>query len=455
MATVRSISGLRATYPDDLTQELIIKYCTSFAAIFPKGKIALGRDGRPSGKKIEEICCDIFTKLGRDVVLLGIVPTPTVQLITEKESEISCGIAITASHNPSQWNGLKFINGEGTFIDAEVNKKLWNLVDNFKDAVSATQQGKVINYNAPLKQHIEYIRKIALFDKELTEKIKAKNYKVVVDAVNASGSEVVPELLEEFGCEVIKLYCSGTGEFPHIPEPLPENLTELADAVKKHNADFGAAVDPDADRLVLIDENGNPIGEERTVCIAIDTVLKNYEKLTGYSKITTVNLSTTMLAERISESYGAKCTHSPVGEINVVNRMKADKSVIGGEGSGGIILPACHYGRDSLVGIALLLIHLTQNNTSLRETVSKLPKFDMLKTKLEFTGSIDEITDKIKEEFKDADIDLQDGIKIKNQTWWVQLRKSNTEPIIRIIAEGNDRATVENLINKVKGLISE
>ncbi len=459
MSIIRSISGLRATIPDDLTEKVIISYCDSFSKLFPLGKIAIGRDGRPSGEWIENICTDIFSKLGRDVELLGIVPTPTVQLIVEKNDDISCGIAITASHNPSQWNGLKFINSKGTFIDSVVNNKLWSLVDDFSEITIKTKLGKINHFENPLQKHIDIIKQIPIFSNDLIQQIKNRKFKIVVDAVNASGSKIVPELLRDFNCEVVELFCDNSGEFPHTPEPLPQNLTELCKSVIENEADFGVAVDPDADRLVLIDEKGIPIGEERTICIAIDTVMQNFDlfKISSknYRKVATVNLSTTMLAEKISESYNGKCTYSPVGEINVVNRMKDENSIIGGEGSGGVILPECHYGRDSLVGIALLLISLTQNNSSLSQLINKFPKFEMQKTKIDFTGNIEELINKVKIEFNSKKIDLQDGIKIIFEDSWVQLRKSNTEPIIRIIAEGKDKLEIENHILKVKGLISE
>lgn len=453
MSIIRSISGLRATYPDDLTEELVVKYCYAFDKICPNGKIVIGRDGRPSGKRIEEVVCDTFQKIGRDVMLIGVVPTPTVQLMAEKNADIAGGIAITASHNPSQWNGLKFINTLGTFIDAEENAKLWHHVDTFQNLDLSSTKGKVETSETALAEHIKIIKDIPLFDEEVVAKIKKRNYKVVVDAVNASGSVVVPQMLRDFNCEVVELFCDGTGEFPHTPEPLPVNLTDLAKAVKEHKADFGVAVDPDADRLVLIDENGEPIGEERTICIAVSAVLRNYAKLSGYANALTVNLSTTMLAEKIGKQYGATCTYSPVGEINVVNKMKATKAVIGGEGSGGVILPACHYGRDSMVGIALLLIFLAQEDLSLSQAVAKFPKFEMLKTKMPFSGDINQMVDKIKLLFPSETIDLQDGMKVIAEDYWVQLRKSNTEPIIRIIAEGNDAKKVNSLIEKVQGNI--
>lgn len=453
MSIIRSISGLRATYPDDLTEELVVKYCYAFDKICPNGKIVIGRDGRPSGKRIEEVVCDTFQKIGRDVMLIGVVPTPTVQLMAEKNADIAGGIAITASHNPSQWNGLKFINTLGTFIDAKENAKLWHQVDSFQKLDISEREGQIESVDTALSEHISIIKDIPLFDEEVVAKIKKRNYKVVVDAVNASGSVVVPQMLRDFNCEVIELYCNGAGEFPHTPEPLPVNLTDLAKAVKEHKADFGVAVDPDADRLVLIDENGEPIGEERTICIAVSAVLRNYAKLSGYANALTVNLSTTMLAEKIGKQYGATCTYSPVGEINVVNKMKATKAVIGGEGSGGVILPACHYGRDSMVGIALLLIFLAQEDLSLSQAVAKFPKFEMLKTKMPFSGDINQMVDKIKQLFPSEKIDLQDGVKVIAEDYWVQLRKSNTEPIIRIIAEGNDAKKVNSLIEKVRGNI--
>lgn len=454
MALVRSISGLRATLGEELTPELIMQYVAGFAAIMPEGIIAIGRDGRESGKWIESVCVGTLEACGRDVLNLGVVPTPTVQLYAEKNINAAGGIAITASHNPSQWNGLKFINSEGTFLDAEFNAKLWEKVDNKQLGFKQGAFGKSNDEPNAIETHIQMILDIPLFNSEVIESIKSKKYKIVVDAVNASGSVAVPALLKKLGCEVVELYCTGSGKFPHTPEPLPENLTELAKAVAIHKSDLGIAVDPDADRLVLIDETGTAIGEEKTICLSIDAVLSNLEKIDNASAVCTVNHSTTMLADYIAKKYNGVCTRAAVGEINVVNEMKKSGAAIGGEGSGGVILPACHYGRDSLVGIALLLILLAQKNQKLSEIVLEYPNYQMLKTKLPFTGDLDNFISEIKVKFADSKIIAEDGIKIITDSSWVQLRKSNTEPIIRIIAEAESIEEVNHLIKTITDIVN-
>jgi phosphomannomutase len=285
------------------------------------------------------------------------------------------------------------------------------------------------------------------------EIIHSKKYKVVVDAVNASGSEAIPRLLEKFGCEVIRLYCENNGEFPHTPEPIPANLTDLAKAVKEHQASFGIAVDPDADRLVLIDETGTPIGEEKTIVLATEAILDSFENFENhYDKKVVVNLSTTRMVEDIALKFGATVERSAVGEINVVNKMKSVNAVIGGEGSGGVILPASHYGRDSLVGTALILHLLAKRDVTLSELSSGLPAYVMLKTKQPFEGSLDIILKSVLTAFPAGMADLTDGIRIDFTNSWVQLRTSNTEPIIRIISEALTQEKAEELISRVQSL---
>lgn len=450
MSLVRSISGLRATLSDDLVPELVAKYAASFAKMLPAGKIVVGNDGRPSHEWIENVLVGSLLACGRDVVRLGTVPTPTVQLFAEKGDDVVGGVAITASHNPSQWNGLKFVNASGVFLNAAENAVLWDILDNGKFVFSADKFGKILDEADPLGKHIGYVLQMPLLTAELKEKICKRRLHVVVDAVNASGSVIVPQLLRKFGCEVVELFCDKSGVFPHTPEPLPVNLTQLAEAVKLNKADLGIAVDPDADRLVLIDETGSPIGEEKTICLAIDAVLRN----AGAGAACAVNHSTTMLADYVAEKHGCKCFRSPVGEINVVGKMKDVKAVIGGEGSGGVISAEVHYGRDSLVGITLVLSLMALKNKTLGEIAGEYPKYVMKKTKYPFSGSLDEYISKINAEFAVAEIIHEDGIKVLTNGAWVQLRKSNTEPIIRVIAEALEAETVENLLGKVTGILN-
>ncbi|MFC2130512.1 phosphoglucosamine mutase [Bacteroidota bacterium] len=451
MPLIRSISGLRATLGDDLLPSVLSNHAAAFEKILPKGKILVGRDGRPSGRWIEQIIAGTLTACGREVRILGVVPTPTVQLSVE-HSNAAGGISITASHNPGEWNGLKFINSEGVFLDIKENTKLWKAVKfNVFDFVK--QQKKVVQSEdqKAITNHIKTILDLPLFSAKVMQKIRNKKFKVVVDAVNASGSKAIPLLLKEFGCRIVKLYCDGSGVFPHNPEPLAKNLTQLAAEVKKSKADFGIAVDPDADRLVLADETGKPISEEKTIVLAIETVLSNYVKFKKNNQppFVVVNQSTTKAVDDICEKYGAKVERSAVGEINVVKAMKKYNAVIGGEGSGGVILPACHYGRDSLVGTSLILFLLTLRNVSLSELTSSLPDYQMVKKKCTFNGDFNSLYSLVIDQFPAGKLIKGDGIKIVFPESWVQVRASNTEPIVRIIAEDPNLKEASKLVNSV------
>lgn len=452
MAFIRSISGLRATIVDDLTPEIITKYCLAFSKMLPVGAVVIGNDSRPTGKWIEKVAAEAIASTGRDVRLLGVVPTPTVQLMTE-HSDAAGGIAITASHNPSEWNGLKFINSSGIFLDAEKNKTLWDIVDN-NEYESISNACGTINYiDNAISEHIKRILNIPLFNDENLKYIVNKHFKVVVDAVNASGSKAIPTLLRNFGCEVIELYCEGNGEFPHVPEPLAVNLDALSERTKSESADFGLAVDPDADRLVLVDNKGEVLSEEYTVAIASLVALNNISYFTNYAKCAVINHSSSMITDYVAKVSRAEVHRSAVGEINVVKKMKETNAVIGGEGSGGVILPACHYGRDSLVGTALTLYFLSNHCTKLTELYNYFPKYKMIKLKKVFNGSLTNIIDRVLSAFPDADIIREDGIKVVYSDSWIQLRASNTEPIIRIIAESTKEEDAQPLIARILSLI--
>ncbi|OGU58842.1 MAG: hypothetical protein A2X64_09540 [Ignavibacteria bacterium GWF2_33_9] len=452
MSIIRSISGLRATLSDgSLSDNLITKYASAFHQFCPEGHIVIGRDGRPSGKKIEKLLFSAFQKLNRNVNIIGIVPSPTVQFITETENAAG-GISITASHNPDDWNGLKFINAEGIFLDAEENTKLWKIFDELSDneefELSSLSEEEILASNSnAFDSHINSVLNLR-YVSDIIDDIRKNNFKVVVDAVNASGSKIVPKLLREFGCNVIPLYCDESGIFPHLPEPLPVNLTALASRVKDEHADLGISVDPDADRLVLIDENGNPIGEENTIVLSVWSVMSY---LHGKSNpVAVVNHSTTQGVEYITKKFGGSVARSAVGEINVVKQMISLSAVIGGEGSGGVILPECHYGRDSLVGISLILSLLTRTNKTLSQLRQAIPNYSMIKDKFHFEGDFAELRNKVKNIFSDCSIIEEDGLKFIFPSSWVQIRKSNTEPIVRIIAEAIERNEVEMLISKIK-----
>jgi phosphomannomutase len=450
MPFIRSISGLRATLGDGLLPFVLSKYAAGFSAMLGDGEIIVGRDGRPSGKWIEQIIISTLTACGRKVRAIGIVPTPTVQLEVE-HSNAAGGIAITASHNPGEWNGLKFLNSDGVFLDKSENETLWNHVDNDDFKFSSNEEpAELIIDNGAIGRHVDKIMAIDLLAKNL-EALKSSNLKAVVDAVNASGSEAVPSLLEKMGVEAIGLFTDGSGIFPHIPEPLPQNLGQLAESVTEHKADIGISVDPDADRLVLIDENGKPIGEEKTITLSVQAVLSSMENPSEATVC--VNYSTSRMVDDVVNSFGANVERSPVGEINVVRKMKDTGAIIGGEGSGGVILPACHYGRDSLVGTALVLSLMAKTGKSLSELSAGIPKYEIIKLKKGFAGELGGLLDKIEEKYAGEDVVRDDGIKVNFEKSWVQLRASNTEPIVRVIAEAPTIEECEKLTSEVMELI--
>lgn len=451
MAIVNSISGTRATL-EEFTPKFIEKYAAAFNSFIPSGTIIIGRDGRPSGVEIEKVLIDTFVKLGRKIEIIGVVPTPTVQLMVEHTDAVG-GIIITASHNPENWNGLKFLNSKGVFLDAEENKKFWSYLDIPINYVDIKAKELLVSYNKnALDFHINRLLSVD-FIKNNIDFIREKKYTVVVDAVNASGSFIVCNLLERLNCNVVRLYCDGTGVFPHTPEPLPVNLTDLANAVSENNADLGVAVDPDADRLVLVDNKGNNVWEEHTICIAVNSVLE----LLGNKNINiAVNQSTTQLVDYIANLYSANVSRSAVGEINVVKKMQETNSVIGGEGSGGVILPYCHYGRDSLVGILLVLALISRKNITLSELIDTYPVYQMIKKKHPLNKDFNDIRQYLLKYYEGENISLIDGIKINfKDNSWVHIRSSNTEPIIRVIAEAKQNEASIIIDNVTKVLKSE
>ncbi|CUU01871.1 phosphomannomutase [Candidatus Thermokryptus mobilis] len=446
MSLIVSVSGVRGVIGDTLTPYEIIRFTGAFAKFCSGGKIMVGRDTRIHSEMISKIVVGTLLFMGCEVVDLGICPTPTIQLAVE-HSDSDGGVMITASHNPSEWNGLKFLSSEGIFLTPEQHKKFIEIAKsgNFNFA-KWNKIGKLINDETFIEQHIERILKIDFID---LEKIRSRNFKVVVDCINGAGSKIVPMLLEKFGCEVIKLNCDGNGIFTHEPEPLPENLTELCETVRKTGADLGIAVDPDADRVVFVTEKGEPFGEEYTVVQAVKIALEKKKSLP--EKNIVVNLSTTKAVDEIAKKYGANVYRSPVGEINVVMKMKGTKAIIGGEGSGGVILPDVHYGRDSLVGIALILQNLVEFGGKISEFKESLPKFEMVKEKINIAGvNPDEILKKAIELFKKSEINTEDGVRIDFEDAWIHIRKSNTEPILRIISEARTKQDAENLVKKLK-----
>jgi phosphomannomutase len=452
---IRSISGLRGIVgaPDGLSAETVARYAASFARYNDfNGTVAIGYDGRLGGARFYEIAIDALVTSGCDILALGMVPTPTVMMAAEIKPEIVGGIIITASHNPGEWNGMKFIAETGLFLDAEQNKVLWDIVDSGEtQSVPPEDYGEVIDGRDFVEQHIQAVLDIPFVDRS---KIAERNFRVVLDCVNASGSFIHPRLLHSLGVvELIKLHCDGSGIFPHRPEPVPENLTSLKEAILREKADLGIVVDPDADRLVLIMENGEPFIEENTIVLAAEHVLNHSAK--GQSVV--VNLSTTRAIEDIAEKYGGKVIRSAVGEINVAKKMIESNAIIGGEGSGGVILPMVHTGRDSLVGVALCLSALAEFGGSISAKRKELPQYEIVKSKIELKSQeqVREILSAIEKKFlsKAKSINHEDGIRIDFEKSWLHARASNTEPIIRIIAEAPTRNEAEELISEASALM--
>lgn len=450
MSLIKSISGIRGTIGgksgEALTPIDIAKFTLAFGTILKqktKSKIVVGRDARISGEMVHNIIIGNLLSIGIDVVDLGLATTPTVEMAVKAENADG-GIIITASHNPKQWNALKLLNSDGEFISEKIGQDVLKKANSGKfEFVEVDKLGHVTHKDY-LDYHIDKILKDVLVD---VEAITAKKFKVVVDAVNSVGGIAVPKLLKALGVtEVVELYCDPNGKFAHNPEPLPENLSMLCSEVKQQKADIGIAVDPDVDRLALIDEKGVPFGEEYTLVAVADYVLK-------FRKGNTVsNLSSTKALQDITLMHGGEYSASAVGEVNVVEMMKRVNAVIGGEGNGGVIYPALHYGRDALMGIALFLTHLATSNKSMHSLRAKYPNYVISKNKIQLEEGmdLDAIMDKIKIKYKQYPQNTIDGLRIDIDQDWVHLRKSNTEPIIRIYAESNTEQTANAIAHKMQ-----
>jgi phosphomannomutase len=448
MALMVSISGIRGVVGETLTPETIIKYISAYAQFCNRGAIIVGRDGRITGKNVLDIVVSTLLQMGCNVTDLGICPTPTVALAVEK-LKAAGGISITASHNPMIWNGLKFFAPTGLFLDADENKKLWHFAEHPAKYVPWDKQGTFTLNENFLDEHIRQVLSLSFID---AEKIRARKFKVVLDCVNSAGGIIVPRLLEKLGCEVTPLHCEVTGIFGHTPEPIPENLTALCAKVIEVKADIGIAVDPDVDRLVLINEKGEPFVEEYTIAMCVKFVLEKDFSQNGnrQPQNVVINLSTTRAVEDIAKQYHATTIRTPVGEINVAKRMKEVGAIIGGEGSGGVILPKVHPGRDAIVGIGLVLQCLMEFGGTMSELKATLPHYLITKGKIEL-GSLnaDAILKRLQEKYSlSGTVNITDGLKIDFPESWVHLRKSNTEPIIRIIAEAHTKSEADELVKK-------
>jgi phosphomannomutase len=459
MTLIRSISGIRGTIGGSPGEGLspldIVKFTSAFATFIMKNstgkktRFVIGRDGRVSGEMVNRLVSGTLMGMGADVTDGGLSTTPTIEMaVIEQKSD--GGIIITASHNPEQWNALKLLNSKGEFISASDGEEVLAIAEkgNFTFA-PINKLGKLTKNDTFIKKHIEKILKLELVD---VKAIKKANFRVAIDCVNSTGGLALPSLLEALGVSKIdELYCEPTGRFPHNPEPLPENLGEISEMVKKNKADVGFVVDPDVDRLAIVTENGDMFGEEYTLVAVADYILK-------HKKGNTVsNLSSTRALQDITEKTGGHYFASAVGEVNVVEKMKEVNAIIGGEGNGGIIYPELHYGRDALVGIALFLTHLAKTGLRCSKLRSSYPAYYISKNKIELSEGIivDNILEKIKDKYKKNPVNIVDGVRIEFEKQWVHLRKSNTEPIIRIYAESDSEAKSEHLAKKMIEDISE
>ena len=443
MKLITSISGIRGIYGKTLTDPIASKYAHSFSDIQASGTILLAQDSRPHGKYLYEKISQTLRALGRDVISCGIIPTPTAQYII-KEKKLAGGVVITASHNPIEWNGLKFLDDDGCFLNPE---KMEQLLSKDPGPMTNDTTGDMIESENAYQHHIDNVLNLACID---IDTIKAKNFKVVVDTVNGAAYKALPELLEKLNCDIVKIHCDNDGTFPRGTEPIPSHLEDLSKAVTANNADIGFATDPDADRLAIVDNHGNPIGEESTLVIALESYLKYYQD----SQKVVTNLSTSMAVDVIAHKYNSTVQRSSVGEINVVEKMKELNSSIGGEGNGGVILEESHLGRDSLVASALVLNHLAQSNLPFNQILEDIPSFIMIKDKINLQDDVD--FNHIKSLFQNDDVSFiqTDGLKIVWNNKWVHIRKSNTEPIIRIISEAADHKTARGLIDSLRENIS-
>ena len=446
MSLKTSISGIRGIIGDSLNPQVLINYTSAFSSILKDGDILIGRDSRPSGLMIRHLIQGVLNASGRNVTDLGIIPTPVV-LFGVANGNYAGGIIITASHNTAEWNALKFVNSKGKFLSPDEYKKLMQIYEkNQYKYCDYNQIGNNYNNKDIPDDHIEKILKYIRIDI-----VKMLNFKVAIDTVNGASGPHIIKFLKKLGCEVFDINSEPTGKFSHPPEPTPVNLTGLSKFIKDKKVDIGFAIDPDGDRLVVADELGNILSEELTLALCVKHFLENYEK----SNIV-INTSTSRIIEDLAENYKCKVYRVPTGEINVTEKMEKINARIGGEGNGGVILPELNKCRDSLVGIALILEMLSIEKSPISEIVKKFPEYIFIKEKISYHNDNDIPEDKInkiKLIFSGQNIDTQDGIRVAFKDKWVLLRKSNTEPIIRIFAEAKSKNDAYDLINKIKKII--
>ncbi len=441
---MKSVSGIRGIVGETLTVKNVMDFAQKFGTYCKKGKILVGRDSRTTGQMLFNVISSGLMSVGSDVVDLGICPTPTILLAVEK-SNASGGIAITASHNPKEWNALKLIGPNGTFLTPEQSDMFWSI--NNKDIINQKWDkiGKLSLDKSAIENHIKSILGLKYVD---VESIRKKHYKVVIDSTNGAGGLLSPQLLRELGCEVIELFSEPTGIFSRIAEPSANNLHELKKLVFSEKADVGFATDPDVDRLAIVSEKGKALGTEFSLLLAEDYILSQNRGNIA------INLSSSRASEDIGKKYNVEVFYSKVGEINVSEMMKKHNCIIGGEGNGGIILPELHYTRDAPLGMALILSYMAKTGKRISELANNIPHYFMCKRKVNLSASwwidFDEKLAQIKEKYPDSKFDCIDGIKIINKEYWIHIRKSGTEPVVRIISESNDQENSDELCNQIE-----
>ncbi len=438
-----SVSGVRGIVGEGLTPEIVLNFGQAFGTFVKGGKVVLGSDSRVTGQLLKQAVSAGLLSVGCDILDIGVCPTPTTQIAVEN-LKAAGGVMITASHNPIMWNGLKLLGPDGLFLDAEQGEQVLQLSEKRHFTYSKWDKiGVQVHYSKAIDEHIEAILGLRYLNQD---KIQERRFKVVADYVCGAGATLLPALLNELGCEVVALNEEPSGLFPHNPEPLPENLGTLCEAVRAEKADLGIAVDPDSDRLALVSEKGEPLGEERTLALAVKYIL------TKKSGPVVINASTSKATEDVARAAGSEIFRTKVGEINVAKKMREIKAAIGGEGNGGIILPDIHLGRDAPIGVALTLQHLADFGGSLSELNETLPRYVIMKEKIAL-GKIDaaDALKRIQTLYSDDDLDLTDGVKILRNDSWVHVRPSNTEPIMRVIAEAPTAARAKSLCAEIRG----
>lgn len=445
MALMVSVSGIRGIFGPDLNPENLARYSAAFGQWTGGGTVVVGRDSRVTGELCEQVVVAALQSVGCNVIKTGIVPTPTVAMAVLKHKAAG-GIILSASHNPAEWNALKMLNSKSEFLDADEGAVVLKIAEKGIIYAAWDQIGTVTEDSDAVQTHVDSILALPYID---AAKIAARNFTVAVDAVNGAGSESIPYLLERLGVKTVhKLHCTPDGLFPHNPEPLPEHLGEICELIRQKGADLGIVTDPDADRLALVDNNGRLFGEEYTQATAFDFYLNHHK-----GDLCT-NLSSSMICDFVAEKHGVTCHRAAVGEINVVKKMRVEGAIISGEGNGGVILPELHAGRDALVGIAMVLQHLADTGLSAAEYRDSLPDYFISKNKIQL-GDVDAEAAllKVMHAYAHLNPDDTDGIKILLEDGWAHLRKSNTEPIIRIYTESSSMERANEIADEIKAVI--